>query len=129
MKTDLREITFILKPDLASVSITKDEFDKAFSNFSAKVRQGPVTGYCNLTFGKPTHVITEVTQLDPSTYQARVGFLEAHPETGETAKKLLIRSFEDKVKWQFAVTRNEPADLHALPVEIFSIEAVINNES
>ncbi len=119
MTTDLHEITVVLKPDLNSVSISAEEFAEAFKLFECKVNSGPfpITGYCNLTFGKPTHVITHISQLDESTYQARVGFLESHPETGQTAKEILMASLQDKVKWQFAVTR------HELSVEIFSIEA------
>lgn len=121
MKTDLHEISIILKPDLDSVSISVDEFTKAFDLFEAKVNNGPypMTGYCNMTFGKPTHVITRVSKIDESTYQARVGFLEGHPETGAMAKKLLAASLEDQVKWQFAVTRGPET------IEIFSIEAVL----
>jgi hypothetical protein len=120
MKTDLNEITVLLKPDLDSVSITQAEFDEAFIAFENKVKNGLylITGYCNLTFGKPTHVITDVTRLNESNYQARIGFLEAHPETGEMAKRLLSASLQDQVKWQFAVTRHEDR------LEIFSIEAL-----
>jgi hypothetical protein len=122
MKTDLNEITVLLKPDLNSVSITQTDFNEAFTAFENKVKNGlyPTTGYCNLTFGKPTHVITDVTRLNESTYQARVGFLEAHPETGEMAKRLLSASLQDQVKWQFAVTRHEDR------LEIFSIEALFS---
>jgi len=121
MKTDLHEITVMLKPDLDSVSISSEEFSEAFKLFENKVNSGPfpITGYCNLTFGQPTHVITHVSQVDKSTYQARVGFLESHPETGPMAKKILVASLEDKVKWQFAVTRHESS------VEIFSVEACL----
>lgn len=119
MKTDLHEITVVLKPDLNSVSISAAEFAEAFKLFETKVNSGPfpITGYCNLTFGRPTHVITHVCQVDESTYQARVGFLESHPETGDMAKKILVASLEDRVKWQFAVTRHESS------IEIFSVEA------
>ena len=121
MKTDLHEITVVLNPNLDSVSISPEEFSEAFKQFENKVNSGPfpITGYCNLTFGHPTHVITHISQLDESTYQARVGFLESHPETGPMAKRILVASLEDKVKWQFAVTRHESS------VEIFSVEACL----
>ena len=121
MKTDLNEITVVLRPDLNSVSISAAEFEQAFESFKTKVNSGPypVTGYCNLTFGKPTHVITSIDKIDDSTYQARVGFLESHPETGDMSKRLLTESINDRVKWRFAVCRKED---HA--IEIFSVEAV-----
>ena len=94
MKTDLHEITVVLNPNLDSVSISPEEFSEAFKQFENKVNSGPfpITGYCNLTFGRPTHVITHISQLDESTYQARVGFLESHPETGPMAKRILVSS-------------------------------------
>ena len=122
MKTDLHEITVVLKPELDSVSILFEEFYEAFKLFEKRVNNGPfpITGCCNLTFGQPTHVITHISKIDDSTYQARVGFLESHPETGTIAKKILVDSIEKKVKWQFAVTKHNDSS-----VEILSVEACL----
>jgi len=109
----------VLRPNLKSVDISEADFDKAFAEFEQRVNSPmAVTGYCNLTFGKPTHIVTSVSHMGDHVYQARIGFLEGHPDTGPVAKQLLTASLQDLVKWQFAITNHSG-------FQIFSIEAIL----
>lgn len=118
MKTDLNEITATLSPDLGSVGLSEQEFNRIYAAFEQMVNGGMVTitGYCNHTFGRPTHIVTGITRCETGTYQARIAFLESHPETGHVAKALLSASLRGQVRWLFAITQD--------PLEIRSIEAV-----
>lgn len=118
MKTDLSEITVVLSPDFGSVGLSETEFNRIYADFEKRVNEGSfaITGYCNQTFGRPTHVVTHVERREVGTYQARVAFLESHPETGDVAKALLAASLSGHVRWLFAITQD--------PLEIRSIEAL-----
>jgi hypothetical protein len=122
MTTDLSENTIVLSPDLKSVGLSDQDFDRIYSDFEKRVNGGPytITGYCNSTFGRPTHIVTKIERReDPGMYQARIAFLESHPETGDVAKALLAASLSGHVRWLFAITQD--------PLEIRSIEAITDN--
>jgi hypothetical protein len=121
MKTDLSEITVVLIPDLDSAGISSEDFDRIYSNFEKHVNEGhfTVTGYCNKTFGCPTHIVTNIECREAGTYQARIAFLESHPDARDMAKDLLAASLRGDVRWLFAITHE--------PLEIRSIEALTEN--
>ena len=122
MKTDLSEITVVLSPNIESVGLSESDFDRIYTEFENRVNEGlfTTTGYCNNTFGRPTHIVTKIERREGGTYQARIAFLESHPETGNVAKALLAASLSGHVRWLFAITQS--------PLEIRSIEAITNTD-